>query len=130
MIDLGLILRHRIPQLNPGYGLYSTGLWPCTPLFRKTTMAKIPDKDIEMFLNDLTEEDWVFMLDKEGRLKALMVPKLEVGVEVNETVLNIFDVIDPAVLVNIMDLKESVVDETDLEEAIQQYKKLGKNTLH
>ena len=29
-----------------------------------------------------------------------------------------------------MDLKESVVDETDLEEAIQQYKKLGKNTLH
>jgi hypothetical protein len=93
-------------------------------------MAKIPDKDIEMFLNDLTEEDWVFMLDKEGRLKALMVPKLEVGVEVNETVLNIFDVIDPAVLDNIMDLKESVVDETDLEEAIQQYKKLGKNTLH
>jgi hypothetical protein len=70
------------------------------------------------------------MLDKEGRLKALMVPKLEVGVEVNETVLNIFDVIDPAVLDNIMDLKESVVDETDLEEAIQQYKKLGKNTLH
>ena len=78
-----------------------------------------------MFLSDLTEEDWVFMVTPDGTLKAMMVPKLEVGCEINETIIDIFEVIDPAILDTIMDLSEAV-DDTDL---IQKYKN-SKETLH
>jgi len=130
MIGLGLILRHRIPQLNPGFGLYSTGLRPCTPLIRKIYMSKIPDNEVELFLNDLTDEDWVFMLDKFGRMKAMIVPRLEVGTEINETVINVFDAIDPAVLDTVMDLTHAVDNEHELDKAFEEYKKKTKETLH
>jgi|TARA_R110002153_G_scaffold267335_1_gene431354 alkyl hydroperoxide reductase subunit AhpC len=81
-----------------------------------------------MFLSDLTEEDWVFMVTPDGTLKAMMVPKLEVGCEINETIIDIFEVIDPAILDTIMDITEAD-DDTDL---IQKNKKNknNKETLH
>ena len=129
MTDLGLILRHRIPLLNPSNGLYSTGLYsPVGPVhlfLERDTLSKISDNEIELFLNDLTDEDWVFMVTPDGTLKAMMVPKLEVGSEINKTIIDIFEVIDPAILDTIMDLSEAV-DDTDL---IQKYKN-SKETLH
>ncbi|MGY8867175.1 MAG: hypothetical protein ACKVJK_16380 [Methylophagaceae bacterium] len=90
-------------------------------------MAKIPDDEIEMFLDDLTEDDWVFMVRQDGSLKSMMIPKLKVGDEIDGKIISIFSVLDEDLIDTIMDVTEPMDDNLNLDQRIRN--KI-KKTLH
>lgn len=91
---------------------------------------KIPDEEIEMFLSDLNAEDWVFLLRPDGTLKAMIVPKMEVGDIVSENVIKVFDALDPKLFDTIMETTTIIDEELELDQAFEEYKKKPKDTLH
>lgn len=98
----------------------------------KKTKGSIPDEEIEMFLNDLTADDWVFLIKPDGRLKAMIVPKMEVGDEVNPTIVNVFDALDPKLLETIMEttIVEELDNIDDIEESFTNLTKKPSDTIH
>jgi hypothetical protein len=54
------------------------------------------DEEVEMFLDDLSENDWVFMVDGSGALKSLLVPNFEQNLDlVSEKIIKILALLDP-----------------------------------
>jgi len=91
---------------------------------------EIPDEELEMFISDITADDWVFMIRPDGTLKAMIVPRMEIGDEINETIIKVFDTIDPKLLDTIMDVTDVLDNEHDLDKAVEEYKKKTKETIH
>lgn len=89
----------------------------------------IPDEEIEMFLNDLTVDDWVFLIKPNGQLKSMIVPKMEPGDEVNSTIVNIFDALDPKLLDTIMETT-TIEELEDIDVSFQNLTKKPNDTIH
>jgi hypothetical protein len=54
------------------------------------------DEEVEMFLDDLSENDWVFMVDGNGALKSLLVPNFEQNIDlVSENIIKILALLNP-----------------------------------
>tara|TARA_B110000305_G_scaffold230902_1_gene283715 strand:+ start:35 stop:421 length:387 start_codon:yes stop_codon:yes gene_type:complete len=128
MTDLVLILKHHIPLHSSIAQSFFFSFFSSVHFFyRKTQMAKIPDDEIEMFLDDLTEDDWVFMVRQDGSLKSMMIPKLKVGDEIDGKIISIFSVLDEDLIDTIMDVTEPMDDNLNLDQRIRN--KI-KKTLH
>ena len=66
------------------------------------------DDELEKFLEDLGDEDWVFMVDKEGRLKSLMIPHTieEAPEDVPESIFQALASLDPNMMKQLEDMQE------------------------
>ena len=54
------------------------------------------DEEVEMFLDDLSENDWVFRVDGSGALKSLLVPNFEQNLDlVSEKIIKILALLEP-----------------------------------
>ena len=74
------------------------------------------DDEVEMFLDDLSEEDWVFMVNPDGKLKSLLIPDFKNEDIINDKIFKVLALLDPKIIkeLNLLIEEETVVDFEDL----------------
>lgn len=71
------------------------------------------DDEVEMFLDDLSENDWVFMVDGNGDLKSLLVPNFESNTDlISEKIIKILALLDSRLEKELKDLVKQLEPKT------------------
>lgn len=71
------------------------------------------DDEVEMFLDDLSADDWVFMVDGNGDLKSLLVPNFESNTDlISEKIIKILALLDSRLEKELKDLVKQLEPKT------------------
>jgi hypothetical protein len=75
------------------------------------------DDEVEMFLDDLSEEDWVFMVGPDGKLKSLLIPDFKNEDIIHDRIFKVLALLDPKIVkeLNILIEEEKETEFEDLE---------------